>query len=76
MKIKYKNLGLKSDDPVWVVNLKCSTDKISQVVDGKTIFNAWHMNKKHWITVLLTVRTDFELLCSLTMESYGLVHKK
>lgn len=76
MKIKYKNLGLKSDDPVWAVNLKCSTDKISQVVDGKTIFNAWHMNKKHWITVLLTVRTDFELLCSLTMESYGLVHKK
>ncbi|WP_407428795.1 hypothetical protein [Treponema sp.] len=31
------------------------------------------MNKKHWITVLLTAVTDFEKLCNLTQESWELV---
>ena len=30
------------------------------------------MNKKHWITVLLTRVTDFDRLCELTRRSYEL----
>ena len=72
MKIKYKQLGLTGDESVWVVNMKaCSTD-IPNLVDRKSVFPAWHMNKKHWITVLLTAATDFEKLCKLTEKSYEL----
>ena len=77
MKIKYKQLGLGSGDAeVWVVNLKHDADDIPDVVDRRSIFPAWHMNKKHWITVLLTAVTDFEKLCKLTQRSFELVGGK
>ena len=73
MKIKYRQLGLTSDEAVWVVNMKAEQDIISTLIDHKSIFPAWHMNKKHWITSLLTAATDFEKLCELTKKSYELV---
>ena len=75
MKIKYRQLGLTGDEEVWVVNMKAEQDAIPTLIDRKSIFPAWHMNKKHWITVLLTAATDFEKLCELTQKSYELVCK-
>ena len=75
MKIKYRQLGLSSDEAVWVVNMKASQDAIPTLIDRKSIFPAWHMNKKHWITILLTAATYFEKLCGLTQKSYELVCK-
>ena len=75
MKIKYRQLGLTGDEEVWVVNMKANQDEIPALIDKKSIFPAWHMNKKHWITVLLTAATDFEKLCELTQKSYELVYK-
>ncbi|MBP5444338.1 MAG: MmcQ/YjbR family DNA-binding protein [Treponema sp.] len=74
MRIKFKNLGFASEEPVWAVNLKAEDAK--SVVDGKSIFPAYHMNKKYWITVLLSAVTDFENLCKLTEESFNLVRGK
>ena len=73
MRIKYRQLGLTGDENVWVVNMKADQDAIPNLVDHKSIFPAWHMNKKHWITILLTAATDFEKLCELTEKSYELV---
>ena len=73
MKIKYRQLGLTGDEEVWAVNIKADSDAIPNLVDHKSIFPAWHMNKKHWITILLTAVTDFEKLCELTKRSYELV---
>ena len=75
MRIKYRQLGLTGDEAVWVVNMKAEQDAIPTLIDRKSIFPAWHMNKKHWITVLLTAATDFEKLCELTQKSYELVNK-
>ena len=73
MQIKFKNLGFESDEPVWAVNLKA--ENVESITDKKSIFPAYHMNKKYWITVLLTAVTDFEKLCELTKKSYALVQK-
>ncbi len=73
MRIKYRQLGLNGDEAVWVVNMKAGQDDIPNLIDRKSIFPAWHMNKKHWITILLTAVTDFEKLCELTEKSYELV---
>ncbi|MBR5965547.1 MAG: MmcQ/YjbR family DNA-binding protein [Treponema sp.] len=75
MKIKYRQIGLTGDEAVWVVNMKASQDEIPNLIDKKSIFPAWHMNKKHWITVLLTAATDFEKLCELTQNSFELVSR-
>lgn len=76
MEIKFKNLGFESEEQVWAVNLKADAEKISDLTDKKSIFPAYHMNKKYWITVLLTAVTDFERLCDLTRRSYELVSAK
>ena len=76
MKLKYRQLGLTGEEEVWVVNMKAPSDKIPELIDKASVFPAWHMNKKHWITVLLTAATDFEKLCQLTEISYELVNKK
>ena len=77
MKIKYKQLGLGTgDEDVWVVNMKHDAEDIPNVVDRHSVFPAWHMSKKHWITVLLTAVTDFEKLCELTHRSFELVGGK
>lgn len=75
MKVKYKQIGLTGDEEVWVVNMKADQAEIPNLIDKKSIFPAWHMNKKHWITVLLTAATDFEKLCELTLKSYELVNR-
>jgi len=77
MRIKYRQLGFTqsgtADEDVWVVNLKADADRIPEIVDKKSVFPAYHMNKKYWITVLLTAVTDFDTLCALTMRSVELV---
>ena len=75
MKIKYRQIGLSGDEEVWVVNMKADQAEIPNLTDKKSIFPAWHMNKKHWITVLLTAATDFEKLCELTQNSFELVSR-
>ncbi|MGI5070804.1 MmcQ/YjbR family DNA-binding protein [Treponema pectinovorum] len=74
MNIKFSSLGIKSDEHAWVVNIKAQPEKIASLVDNKSIFPAYHMNKKYWLTILLTAVTDFTKLCELTKESFLLVN--
>lgn len=76
MKISYRNLGFENDEKVFVVNLKADSERINEIIDRKSIFPAYHMNKKHWITVLLTNVTDFDQLCALSRQSFNLVDEK
>ncbi len=69
MDVKFKSLGVESDEKVWCVNLKYDSQKIPELIDNHSIFPAYHMNKKHWITVLLSAVTDFEKLKSLVLRS-------
>lgn len=57
------------------MNLKIDKDKIPSIIDNKSIFKAYHMNKKYWITVLLDNTIDKNYLYSLVDESYSLVMK-
>ena len=80
MKISFRQLGftdgVAAEEKVWVVNLKADPKIIPNIINKKSIFPAYHMNKKYWITVLLTSVTDFTQLCKLTEESFGLVASK
>lgn len=80
MQVKFRQLGFgsaaNSEEAVWAVNMKAAPDEIPSLIDKKSVFPAWYMNKKHWITVLLSAVTDFDQLCSLTEQSYTLVSGK
>ncbi|RAP50012.1 MAG: hypothetical protein BZ138_07030 [Methanosphaera sp. rholeuAM270] len=67
--------GGDDDELIWVMNVKASPDKISDLINNKHIFPAYHMNKKHWITIVLSASLDTELAKNLIDNSYELVEK-
>lgn len=73
MTIPINRLGLTGEQLVDCINLKHRASDMSNIVDGKTVFPAYHMNKKYWITVLLCEKTDWNLVESLVEESIHLV---
>ena len=74
MNIPARKLGFNSDDFVDVVNVKLDPDFIQELLVNKVgeVFPAYHMNKKHWLTILLNKNTDAELVKALLNDSYGL----
>ena len=76
MKIPYKSLGIDSIEEVDVINVKIEPEKIEELVDNKKYFKAYHMNKKHWITIVLNYNTDIDIVKELIDNSYKLVGGK
>lgn len=75
MNIKYKQLGIDNNEEIDVINIKLDPKKIESLIDNKTYFKAYHMNKKYWITILLSNNINMNQLQSLIDESYCLVNK-
>ena len=46
------------------------------LVDERQIFKAYHMNKNHWISVVLDNNIDIEYVKELIEISYNLVNNK
>ena len=75
MTIPYKSLGLAAKGTLDVVNIKLPPEKVLDLIDRVHFFPAYHMNKKHWITIVLDKEVDEPLVQQLLEESYGLVEK-
>lgn len=61
---------------VDIVNLKCDPFLSSTLIGENGIFPAYHMNKTHWITVILDESTDSGTVKWLLGISYDLTKKK
>ncbi len=75
MNVKSSVLGISGGGLTDVVNLKCSTDAVYPLLSQKGIYPAYHMNKQHWVTVLLS-EADDELILSLLRLSFSLTKTK
>lgn len=75
MNVSSKVLKLKKEGNIDILNLKNKPEIIEKLIDNKTYFQAYHMNKKHWITILLDNNTNIELIKMLIDDSYELTMK-
>lgn len=75
MTIPYKSLGLVAKGTLDVVNIKLPPEKVLDLIDRVHFYPAYHMNKNHWITIVLDKEVDEPLVQQLLEESYGLVEK-
>ncbi len=64
------------EDVVEVINLKADPAKIPQLTRRAGIFPAWHMNKKHWISVILDDTLEDEEVADMIRSSHELVEGK
>ena len=76
MVIPYARLKIDKTGTVDILNVKCIPEMIGSLRQEDGILPAYHMNKEHWITILLdgTVATD--KICNLIDLSYDLTSKK
>lgn len=51
--VERNKIGLDGSGKIEIVDLMEDPDKIALLVDGKTYFAGYHMNKQHWYTVCL-----------------------
>ena len=64
--------GIDGDGEVDVVNLKCDTDIAYFVRQESGVYPAYHMNKEHWISVILDENTNREFTEKLLDMSVNL----
>ena len=75
MRVSRRKFGFESDEVIDVVNLKLPTEMFGSfdVADG--VYPAYHMNKLHWISVLLPDAPD-EVVAFLTNASFEATKSK
>lgn len=72
MTILPKRLGLDGKEPIEIVDLRFDADELPKKIDGKRYFAGYHMNKKHWITILLDGSVPLAEILDYVDESYKL----
>ena len=53
MRVSRRKFGIESDEVIDVVNLKLPTEMFGSFGAADGVYPAYHMNKLHWISVLL-----------------------
>jgi predicted DNA-binding protein (MmcQ/YjbR family) len=71
MELAGEKLGLSADN-IRVVNLKCDSRLIGSLREEPGIYPGYHMNKAHWLTVLLDGTVDEDKIKFLLDMSYEL----
>lgn len=60
---------------VELLDMRMETEMLERMVDDKNYFRGWHMNKKHWVTVLLDGSVSLEEIFRMIDNSYLLAKK-
>ena len=73
MDVPSGKLGLPGDDPVDILDIKCSTIMIGSLLSEMGFLPAYHMNKNHWISILLNGLVPDDQIFPLLELSYDSV---
>ena len=75
MRISRRKVGIDSDEVVDVVNLKLPLEMFGSFGAADGVYPAYHMNKVHWISVVLSDAAD-DLIEFLVNASYEATREK
>ena len=74
--IDYQKLDNTQKDTIEILNIKISKEKIQNLLTFKGFYPAYHMNKAHWITIVLDGTVTDAVIKELLDESYTFSQKK
>lgn len=73
MNVERSKLGLDGDDTVEIIDVKCDPEMTGMIIQTYGFLPGYHMNKQHWITILLDgIVGESKILDFLNM-SYDLI---
>ena len=73
MRLKRKTLNLSGDGMVWVMNVKADPEFIMMASSIPGYMPGYHMNKQHWLTVLLDDTVPTEQVFGCIDSSYEMI---
>ena len=78
MRVSRRKFGFDSDEVIDVVNLKLPTEMYGSFGTSDGVYPAYHMNKLHWISVLLPDAPDdvVQFLVNVSFEATKSSKKK
>ncbi len=71
MEINKKKLDKKRNILVNILNVKLESKKVDKLIDNKSYFRSYHMNKNNWITILLDESLDDNTIIDLIKISHS-----
>lgn len=76
MSVLPERLGLAGERALDVMNVKCSAIMIGSLLPTKGFLPAYHMNKSHWISIVLNNSVSDDQITPLLELSYDSVSPK
>ena len=76
MDVPKEKLGMAGEGEIDLIDVKCRPDGIETLQGKKVFLPAYHMNKEHWISILLDGTVPLEKIYELIDESYDLTKHK
>ena len=76
MEVPLQKLGVASQANALILNVKIHPEDKERLITTDGIYEAYHMNKKHWISIALNVCTDDALIKECIYTSYKCVANK
>ena len=74
--VKKNKIGnFESDEKVEVIDLRADVEKLPKIIEKPNYYAGYHMNKKHWITIILDDSVDYKEICKRIDDSYKLAKK-
>lgn len=70
--VSKRKLLIDSDEKAEIINLRVPPERLTGLLEKDGFFPAWHMNKKHWCSIILDGGVETELILKFIDESYKL----
>lgn len=71
-----RKLGIGFDKAVEIIDLRAEPERLNTLLAKEGYYPGWHMNKKHWYTILLDGSVPVAEICRRIDDSYLLAEKK
>ena len=76
MVVPLQKLGVASKADALILNVKIHPEDKERLIASDGVYEAYHMNKTHWISIALNVCTDDALIKECIYTSYKCVANK
>ena len=73
MNVEKSKLGLDGNDTVEIMDVKCNPEMTGMIIQTYGFLPGYHMNKQHWITVLLDGTVGESKILDFLDMSYDLI---
>ena len=75
MQVKKSKLELEGEGTVDIINVKCEPDMVGVLIETYGFLPGYHMNKEHWITMLMDGTVSEAKILDFLDMSYDLIDR-